>query len=475
MKGNMKLTLSRCSLILNLAALLLGACANAPQQIDTDHPPIVFVHGNGDSAALWMTTIWRFESNGWPHERLFALDLPYPNMRAADDKAQEGHTSSAEHMQFLAAQVEQFRRATGVDKVVLMGNSRGGYAIRNYTKNGGGAEKVSHAILGSTPNHGWFASTEYRPTRESNALGPLLSGLNIPQGPNGEEVTPGIKWMTIRSDTNDWAAQPVWLWGPLKGKSTGVSYDSPALKGAENVVLPGIDHCEASFSPLAFAQAFRFITGRAPGTMEVTPQSRVVLSGKVFGLGMNNDPATGDFENNLPLVGATVDVYKLNQASGERVGAPLLSQSVSSDGRWGPIDSDSTSALEFVITETKYPVTHIYRSPFARSSDIVHLQARVFAKDDEQAGAVVIMSRPRGFFTVLRDKISFDGISPPPGIGPGAASENSSTLRLDGAVVRPISAQLNDERVTGRTWTKRENHLVVLELQGGFKSEAQQF
>jgi triacylglycerol lipase len=38
--------------------------------------------------------------------------------------------------------------------VVLIGNSRGGNAIRNYIQNGGGAGAVSHAILGGTPNHG---------------------------------------------------------------------------------------------------------------------------------------------------------------------------------------------------------------------------------------------------------------------------------------------------------------------------------
>jgi hypothetical protein len=34
-------------------------------------PPILFVHGNGDHAALWLTTLWRFEANGWPRERLW--------------------------------------------------------------------------------------------------------------------------------------------------------------------------------------------------------------------------------------------------------------------------------------------------------------------------------------------------------------------------------------------------------------------
>jgi triacylglycerol lipase len=32
-------------------------------------------------------------------------------------------------------------QATGASKVVLVGNSRGGYAIRNYVQNGGGAAR----------------------------------------------------------------------------------------------------------------------------------------------------------------------------------------------------------------------------------------------------------------------------------------------------------------------------------------------
>ena len=106
---------------------LLAACA-APSQDATRHPPIVFVHGNGDTAALWMTTLWRFESNGWPRERLHAIDLPYPLARDEDDKPQEGRSSSSEHARFLAAEVERVRAATHADKVVLMANSRGATA-----------------------------------------------------------------------------------------------------------------------------------------------------------------------------------------------------------------------------------------------------------------------------------------------------------------------------------------------------------
>jgi triacylglycerol esterase/lipase EstA (alpha/beta hydrolase family) len=62
-----------------LSALLLTACAALPQPTPPPAqalPPVVFVHGNGDSAALWLTTLWRFESNGWPRERLHAVEFP---------------------------------------------------------------------------------------------------------------------------------------------------------------------------------------------------------------------------------------------------------------------------------------------------------------------------------------------------------------------------------------------------------------
>jgi triacylglycerol lipase len=142
----------RVSGLLALAAsALLAACASTP--IATNPPPVVFVHGNGDSAAVWTATLWRFESNGWPRDRLVAIDLPYPLARDDDGKPQDGRTSTTEHMQFLATEVEKVRKTTGADKVVLVGNSRGGYAIRNYIANGGGDTKVLYAVLGGTPNH----------------------------------------------------------------------------------------------------------------------------------------------------------------------------------------------------------------------------------------------------------------------------------------------------------------------------------
>ena len=192
-----------------LALALLSGCASGPSLEEA--PPIVFVHGNGDTAALWLTTVWRFESNGWPRERLHAIDLPYPLARDADDKPQDGRTSSAEHLQFLSAEVDKVLRRTGATRVVLMGNSRGGNAMRNYIANGAGAAKVSHAILGGVPNHGVWANASFRPMSEFNGAGPFLTALNNQGGP-GLETTPGVKWLTVRSDANDKFAQPDGVW-----------------------------------------------------------------------------------------------------------------------------------------------------------------------------------------------------------------------------------------------------------------------
>src|SRR5258706_3765985 len=57
------------------AASLLAACRTTPPAAPDPYPPIVFVHGNGETAALWMTTIWRFESNGWPRSEEHTSEL----------------------------------------------------------------------------------------------------------------------------------------------------------------------------------------------------------------------------------------------------------------------------------------------------------------------------------------------------------------------------------------------------------------
>jgi triacylglycerol lipase len=445
-------------LVLVVFAAAAVSCATPSAQ---EFPPIVFVHGNGDSAALWTTTLWRFESNGWPRERLFALNLPYPSARDDDTQPQEGRSSSEDQMRTLGAEVTRTLQATGARRVVLVGNSRGGNAIRAYVQNGGGVNTVSHAILGGTPNHGVWSNKDFRPGSEFNGAGPFLSALNAPKGANGDEVTPGVAWLTIRSDNNDKFAQPDGVWIGAKGIATNVTFEGPALKGARNVVLPTRDHREVSYHAEAFAHTFRFITGRDPATTAITPEPRVVLTGLVTSTGAGGP-------TNLPLAGATVEVYATDAATGERRGAALVKTTVGADGRWGPLTTDANTPLEFVVSAAGYAMHHVYRSPFPRSSAIVHLRPERLSPNDRNATAVVTFVRPRGYFGLPRDQIVFDTQNPAPGIPPGVAGVASSRLALSDGVSRTVVGDYRSgaiaERVVGRSWPTVDNQLTTLEL-----------
>ena len=444
------------------AIALLTGCAAGPSLQDA--PPVVFVHGNGDTAALWQTTIWRFESNGWPRERLHAIDLPYPLARDDDTRPQPGRTSAAEHVAFLKSEVEKVLQATGAKQVVLVGNSRGGNAIRNYIYNGGGAARVSHAILGGTPNHGVWANPGVNENNEFSGTGPFLRGLNAPKNANGDEVGPPVKWLTVRSDGNDKFAQPDGRWIGRPGSPTFVTPAGPELKGATNVVIPRIDHRETSYSAAAFAANWRFLTGRDPATTQPLPEANPVLSGKLTGLGVDpRDAKTGNFSNNLPLPGAKLEVYAVDAATGERRGPAAYTTSVGADGRWGPFRAQPGTAYEFVVSAPGYATTHIYRGAFPRSSDIVHLRAERLAEADKDAAAVVSFVRPRGYFDPPRDRMSFDGQTPPPGV-PAGAGVASSKIKLASAAPRPVFAEFNGERIVGRPWPAAEVHLAILEL-----------
>lgn len=446
-----------------LAITLLGGCASQFSLSDQGRPPVVFVHGNGDSAALWQATVWRFESNGWPTDRLHAIDVPYPLARDADNKAQAGRTSTAEHMAFLRDEVQAVMRRTGAQQVVLVGNSRGGNAIRNFICNGGGAAVVSHAILGGTPNHGVQAIPGVNEANEFSGTGPFLKQLNAPKNAQGDEVCGPTRWMTIRSDNNDKFAQPDGLWLGMKGKPTLVGFDGPELKGATNVVIPKIDHRETSYSVPAFEATYRFITGRTPQTA-VARQAQVVLSGKLVGMGVDPlDATTGNFVNNLPLRGARLEVYETKADTGQRLGAAAHTQTVGADGIWGPFKARGDATYEFVIQAAGYATTHIYRSAFPRSSQWIHMRPERANDADKAAPAVLSFVRPRGYFDPGRDAMSLDGQSTLPGVPPGAGTA-ASRLRMNDATQRSVAGVFNGEKVVGQTWPMAQGHTTVLEL-----------
>ena len=85
-----------------------------------------------------------------------------------------------------------------------------------------------------------------------------------------------------------------------------------------------------------------------------------------------------------------------------------------------------------------------------------------FGKGDEGSAAVVVMSRPRGYFGVGRDKFSLDG-KVPPGITDGVPAVSTGRLHFDGGP-RTVVAMFNNETIATRIWPTKENHIVVAEF-----------
>jgi len=431
-----------------LAGLLAAACHPA-SAADAD-PPILFVHGNGDSSALWETDIWRFESNGYDPALLAAIDFPHPSARAADDVPEPNRSSTAEQLGELKRTVDQVLVATGRDKLVLVGSSRGGYPIRSYIRNGGGRSTVALAILAGVPNHGVFA-LPFKRASEFNGDGPFLRALNGPP-----ETDPGVRFVTLRSDRFDKFAQPTGEFIGFPYVPTLVNHLGPALDGAENIELPGLDHREVAFSRLAFREMYRAVTGHEPATLDPTPIDHPVLDGMVSG--WDNGAPT-----NLPLAGATVELYEVDPGTGLRLGDAAHRQVTGADGRWGPFTASPTAYYEFVVTAAGYPTTHIYRTPFPRSLRYLQLRLGPVAPADAKAGSLVILSRPRGYMALGRDRFSIDG-KVPDGVGRGVPAVDAIAGHFDAGPSRSVPVTLNDEALTVRTFPLAEGHVVVAEF-----------
>lgn len=422
-----------------------GAQASAPT-------PILMVHGNGDHAALWLTTLWRFEANGWPRERLMAVNMPDPLARANDAVPQAHRSSSAEQTERLAAFVAELRARTGAPRLALIGNSRGGYPIRDFVVHHGGAAQVSHAITCGTPNRGVF-DWEFNPGSEFNARSPFLQRLNG----GASDVVEGTAFLALRSD-NDLFAQPDGRFVGRPGTPTGISQEGPSLRGATNILLPGLDHREIAYHWRAFREQFLFIAGREPTTLTVPSEPRPVLNGVVTNL-------VAGGATNRPVAGAVVEVFRIEPNSGARIGGALHRRETGDDGAWGPVTVQSDWPLEIVLAAPGHPTAHYFRSPFPLSTNVLHLRPPApLVEADRNAGCLVRLTRPRGYFSWPRDVVLLDGRE----IAErreGVASVAVANLRLPLARADTlIRGVFNQEAVVGRATALGENSISILEL-----------
>jgi hypothetical protein len=110
--------------ILPIASHSLGfgasAQTNSAAAGATEVPPILFVHGNGDHAALWITTLWRMESNGVPRDRMLAINFADLLARTDDAVPQPNRSSTADQCRELGEAISELKRRTGMSPVALV-------------------------------------------------------------------------------------------------------------------------------------------------------------------------------------------------------------------------------------------------------------------------------------------------------------------------------------------------------------------
>ena len=437
-----------------LACATAGLLALAAVPAAAEGPaPVIFVHGDSDTAGLWMVQAWRFESNGYPRDRLRAVDLDRPSARSDDGVPQENRSSTTDVASQLGGFTARTLIETGADSAAFVGNSRGCQTIRNYVQNGGGRHVADAMVLAGCVHHGVFNFPGAAQGSEYNGAGRFLTALNA-----GPEVPEGLPTVTIRSDRFDLYAQPTGEWIGMAGGPLNVGHDGAALEGADNRVLPGADHRETGYSPEAFAIMYEAIAGKPPATTAVTPEAAPQLDGKVSGWAAGRP-------TNRPLAGARVTVYPTDPETGARAGNAVHLKTVGDDGMWGPFIADPGQSYEFVIEADGYPVHHIYRSPFPRSFDQVSLRLYPYegATAEAAGGTAIGMMRPRGYFGAQQDRVMLGGETAP-GLPDSEVPGVWKVFKtIPGTEPQTVVGRFEDERLAGMAWPV-DGHVSWIEL-----------
>ena len=203
------------------------------QGCESDHVPVVMVHGLLASGDTYANHVMRFTANGYCEDRLFVYDW----------NSVGGGNSPA----LLDAFIDEVLATTGADQVDLMGHSAGGGIGYTYLSDEGRAAKVRRYV-----HIGSFAQS-------------------APAGPDADVPTLNLY------SSND-----------------RIVVGNEGIEGAVNVDLVDDDHYEVATSDASFAAIWEFLTGSEPEVTSLEPQESepVVIAGRAASLG-ENTPAVG--------------------------------------------------------------------------------------------------------------------------------------------------------------------------------------
>ncbi len=328
--------------------------------------PIIFVHGQSGSAQQFETQAMRFTSNGYPQELLYAFEYD---------------TSSSENpIGDLDSFIDAVLEASGAEQVYAIGHSRGTSV--------------------------W---TTYLDDTESGFEGPtkVAKYVNI-DGRSPDELPGGVPTIGI--------------WGEWNTADSGNN-----IRGNTNAQIgPDVNdnyyfgtkaHTEVTTSAEAFGVMYEFLTGEAPETTAVIPEppGQVRIAGRAVIFPQNNGYG-----------GAVVQLWRLDAATGQRVGKkPRASFPIGPSGAFGPVKVNGLKSYELAVIRPaaegeQETVHHFYFEPFSRSDYFLRLNTsrpneglESFLPRDPNYTNLVI-SRQREFWGdqgERNDELEIDGLN----------------------------------------------------------------
>ncbi len=215
----------------------------------------------------------------------------------------------------LSRLIDSVLESTGFSQIDLIGHSMGGRVGMSYLNRDGNAQKVAHYIHAAS-----FPDAKF---------------------PEGTQV------MTLSSYDD-------------------TVFGFTDIEGATNVEVPGADHIQVVTVPFSFKKAYEFFNdGVAPESVEIVTEDDIKIEGKAITIG-----------ENLPVPEARVEIYPVEQDTGERITSkPVACFITDSEGRWGIFEAQKDTNYEIYFETLEGEKFHYYRQPFLRTQHAVYLRS----------------------------------------------------------------------------------------------------
>ena len=150
----------------------------------------------------------------------------------------------------------------------------------------------------------------------------------------------------------------IWAGRGTPGRSIG---------GATNVTVPNQTHVQSATSPNPSPRCSGSSPAGHPIRPNIVPEhGKITIAGRAV-----------LFPQNVGVpAGTRLTIWRVKKSNGKRIGHPVATPALESDGSWGPVRVKSGKRYEFVL-EQQGQFHHFFYEPFRRSDHLIRLLTNV--------------------------------------------------------------------------------------------------